>query len=465
MSAHGRAADDQGVTHVPSPRAARVLVALGLAGFAAAVVGLWRGAPLVSCWFYVAAWWSYIVAADGVVHLRTGRSILLGRASTFALLAAWSAFFWLVFELVNLRLENWYYVGIPGTLIEKRVGAFVSFATVLPGVFETADLLRAFGVFERARCRPWRITQGLRVALVVVGVAFLVLPLAFPRYAYPLIWGATALIAEPILSRFGQRGLLASFERGDPRPALRLLAAGFVTGGLWESWNFHAEAKWIYTVPFFEETKLFEMPILGFLGFPPFALECWSFASVLVALGLVPEWEDEPTDLAAAPTATASRFRPLRAWIAVCLSVAACVPMIDAMLARTVRSEMAWIDDVPDLTPTARRTLIEHDVTTVRRWQRARATHTAPDLSRVATREQIERWERAVDLMSVKGLAHRGRVWLEQVGIVDVEALARAGDVELLERFRTSPGGPAPFPTGPEVRVWIRGARAALADR
>ena len=32
--------------------------------------------------------------------------------------------------------------------------------------------------------------------------------------------------------------------------------------------------KWIYTVPIFGDIKIFEMPVLGYFGFPPFALEC-----------------------------------------------------------------------------------------------------------------------------------------------------------------------------------------------
>jgi len=44
---------------------------------------------------------------------------------------------------------------------------------------------------------------------------------------------------------------------------------------LWEFWNYWALTKWTYTVPFFGNVKIFEMPVLGFLGFPPFAVECW----------------------------------------------------------------------------------------------------------------------------------------------------------------------------------------------
>src|SRR2546430_11193161 len=59
------------------------------------------------------------------------------------------------------------------------------------------------------------------------------------------------------------------------------MAAGLFAGVLWESFNAASRAKWIYTVPFLEHVKLFEMPPIGFLGFPFFALEVWSLYHVL----------------------------------------------------------------------------------------------------------------------------------------------------------------------------------------
>jgi len=56
---------------------------------------------------------------------------------------------------------------------------------------------------------------------------------------------------------------------------LRLLIAGMICGMLWEFWNFWAGSKLIYSVPQLWFLKLFEMPFLGFFGFPPFALECY----------------------------------------------------------------------------------------------------------------------------------------------------------------------------------------------
>ncbi len=47
-------------------------------------------------------------------------------------------------------------------------------------------------------------------------------------------------------------------------------------GVLWEFWNYWATTKWTYTVPYAGNVKIFEMPVLGYLGFPPFALECYA---------------------------------------------------------------------------------------------------------------------------------------------------------------------------------------------
>jgi len=69
---------------------------------------------------------------------------------------------------------------------------------------------------------------------------------------------------------------LREWKEGNLGRCYRLLASGLIAGLLWEFWNFWAVARWSYTVPFVGELKVFEMPILGFLGFPTFALEAFA---------------------------------------------------------------------------------------------------------------------------------------------------------------------------------------------
>ena len=47
-------------------------------------------------------------------------------------------------------------------------------------------------------------------------------------------------------------------------------------GFLWEFWNYYAIPKWTYDIPFVGFFKIFEMPILGYLGYLPFALELYA---------------------------------------------------------------------------------------------------------------------------------------------------------------------------------------------
>ena len=57
---------------------------------------------------------------------------------------------------------------------------------------------------------------------------------------------------------------------------LSLLLAGIIMGFFWEFWNYWAVPKWTYDVPFVGFFKIFEMPILGYLGYFPFAFELYA---------------------------------------------------------------------------------------------------------------------------------------------------------------------------------------------
>jgi len=49
-------------------------------------------------------------------------------------------------------------------------------------------------------------------------------------------------------------------------------------GFFWEFWNYLSPfVKWKYNVPYVGFLKIFEMPILGYFGYLPFALEIYAF--------------------------------------------------------------------------------------------------------------------------------------------------------------------------------------------
>jgi hypothetical protein len=187
---------------------------------------------------------------------------------------------WLVFEAYNLRLANWAYLGVPAAPLARTLGYAWSFATIFPGIFQTADLLAAYGVFGRWAWRPFRWTPAQLALSVVAGLALVTIPLALPprigAYLFGAVWLGFIFLLEPINYRLGAPSIFRDLEAGRPARLWQLLAAGLICGLLWEFWNYWAAAKWIYIFPMFQNLKLFEMPLPGFLGFPPFALECFA---------------------------------------------------------------------------------------------------------------------------------------------------------------------------------------------
>ena len=238
-----------------------------------------QGIEPVSTYFYAFAWWTYIVFLSAVNHLRAKNSLLLDNPREFLWIFLFSTPVWLFFELYNFRLNNWEYVGIPIETYVRWPGYIISFGTVLPGLFETETLLKNLGIAREVRGRPVQVTRGLVNRLIVAGALMMLMPLWQPAFFFPMVWLGCILLLDPLLYRHDEphASFLSQFGQGDYAFTLRLLLAAMVCGGLWEFWNFWASAKWVYTIPYLGFLKVFEMPLLGFLGFPPFALECYLF--------------------------------------------------------------------------------------------------------------------------------------------------------------------------------------------
>lgn len=225
-------------------------------------------------WYYVFSWWSYIFSAEAYLHLKGQEASLFASPARFLLQLPLSVTIWLVFELFNFRLQNWHYVNVPASLPVRWIGYAVSYATVLPGLRVTALLVGRSGFLGRLRWHPLPLgTEGRRWVLAA-GLGCLVLPLVWPGVFFPLVWLAFIGILLPLHRCPESVRLAKSIQAGKPGAWLEILLAGMICGLLWELWNFWAGAKWVYTVPWVGRLKLFEMPVLGFLGFPPFAVEC-----------------------------------------------------------------------------------------------------------------------------------------------------------------------------------------------
>ncbi len=241
---------------------------------------------------YLFAWYGLILFLDGLLYWRWNDGLILKRPREFAVLLFWSAILWFFIEVWNLRLQDWYYVGVPPEGLWSHVEAYLDFATVLPGMFLVYRLLCHLKIPGRVKTE-FVLKGWVHKASLMVGSFMLILPLVFPDYFFPLVWGAFALFLEPICARFNARSLLMDGKKGEWTTFVRLLLAGIICGGYWELCNFWSLEKWIYTVPFFSEGKFFEMPYLGFLGFPPFCVECFVIINALYLLRGGRHWDPD----------------------------------------------------------------------------------------------------------------------------------------------------------------------------
>ena len=198
---------------------------LGLTGaglFGTAVWGLARDVEPFATWFFSFAWWSYIILADAVIFARQGNSLLMDRLPELPKLAVASVTCWLVFEVINFSLGNWHYLGVPPARLPRWLGYAVAFATVLPGVFQTRDLLAAFGFFARSRGPGREPGTAWMPPSTIAGLVLLVLPFLWPRYFFPLALGGFHLPPGSFLLSGGRKIALGRLA---PRPAAGAVSA------------------------------------------------------------------------------------------------------------------------------------------------------------------------------------------------------------------------------------------------
>ncbi|TAN38731.1 MAG: hypothetical protein EPN23_01680 [Verrucomicrobia bacterium] len=267
-------------------------------GWAGLVLGLgaWALAWTRFAWFapwqryiFTPQWLGYILVVNGLTYRRTGGCLLTHLPLFFALLFPLSAAFWWFFEWLNRFAQNWFYVDLgPLSAGEYVLFATLPFATVLPAVLSTAELLETAPKSAAGLDRfvALKIAKPKRVAAVAfaVGLFGLALMGVWPAFLFPLLWLAplAALTAARVFQ--GQETIFQGLEKGDWRRIYRLAVAGLICGFFWECWNYFSLAKWIYDVPWVGRAKLFEMPVLGYAGYLPFGWTCAALGDWLAEL-------------------------------------------------------------------------------------------------------------------------------------------------------------------------------------
>jgi hypothetical protein len=261
----------------------------GWLGVVLALVGWllnWTLLGLRTQWVFFPMWAGYCLAVDAIVRRRTGTSLLARSRGSFLGLFAVSAPIWWIFEALNIRTQNWVYLGAENfTPLQYAFWTTLAFTTVVPAVFGTAELVASFGFLQRLRRGP-RIGTDRRTTALFFGAGWVMLGLmlVWPAIFFPFAWICLYFILEPVNIWLGNRSLAERTREGDWRPVLALWLGVLLTAFFWEMWNSRSYPKWTYQVAWGNWLHVFEMPLLGYGGYLPFSLELFAIYHFLRGL-------------------------------------------------------------------------------------------------------------------------------------------------------------------------------------
>jgi hypothetical protein len=347
-----------------------------------------RYEPLIN-FFFVTSWWSYIILIDTYLSARSGKYFFLNQ--NLPAMVAISCGFWCFFELANLHLDNWFYVNIPYNAAMRYAGYFFAYGSVIPAICLTTIAVEP--LFPAFKTGPL-VIRNYSTRAITTGFILFALAMLLPRFLFGLMWVFGIFVIDGINYRARYRSFMADLEKGNPGRLLAVLAAGFICGIIWEGWNSLSPVRWIYTVPFLENVKIFEMPVVGYIGFPVFAVETIAFFDLLQGL-----W----------------RTRYARV-VTVCVSLLLSGISFVLIDRYTVFSYTTPVENMSFLT-----------VQSKERLQTSGAkTNLSIDPEKITTAEAA-----SMQLINLKGLGHENYLKLQKHGIVNIKDFKAISDREL----------------------------------
>jgi hypothetical protein len=270
---------------------------IGLFSWVATTVLLWgkfSQPRWIIEWALLPLWWGFILFIDGIVYKRSGgESLVNDEPAELISMAVISISGWFLFDYLNFYINlNWYY---PDAGLLKHdyflLYALFGSACFIPMAFEWYYLLRTFNFLNR--CYKYgpvcKFPGWLRIGLIIASFVCLGLAPFFPDHLFWVVWLGPLIILSIVIDFLGIWTPFASIkERGDWTALLVIAPAFLIQGFILECWNYFSAfhlpdgsiktynpAYWIYTIPWIIKIRIFEMPILGYLGYIPFSIFCW----------------------------------------------------------------------------------------------------------------------------------------------------------------------------------------------
>lgn len=303
------------ITFVPKTRLPRWFW-IGLLMWGSAIVcfifRLERPKLLVN-WADIPLFWGFTLMIDGWVYIRSGGKSLIAQFPRSVVGIGVSAVLgWMIFEyLNNFVLESWYYPFadiIPQD--EFVIYAVIGSSGLIPPAIEIYTLLRTFPnlLVKYSQGPAITLPKWSLYIILAVSIISLFLPPFFPDYMFPALWYAPLMLISVVLTFCGIWTPFTPVKSGDYSYVMLLSFSYVILGFCLEGFNFISgthtlsppdscgvirnmvdhttnSSYWIYSIPFCNKYHIFEMPVLGYLGYFPFGLYCavwWIlFASIL----------------------------------------------------------------------------------------------------------------------------------------------------------------------------------------
>jgi hypothetical protein len=244
-------------------------------------------------WSDVPIFWGLVLVIDGWTYKRNGgKSIISERPQEIIGIGVASAMGWMLFEYLNFFVDdNWYYPF--GNIIDREqflLYAIIISTGLLPLSFVFYELFKSMRVFKNrfSEGPKFILPENLKFPLIIVCLASLLGAGLFPDAMFFSLWLTPAMLIGLVLDKIGVWTPFRSIGKGNWNPVLVFALTYLAAGLCLECENYfsgihlgrevtftQAPAYWQYNLPYVNDYHLFEMPVLGFLGYMPFSLYCW----------------------------------------------------------------------------------------------------------------------------------------------------------------------------------------------
>jgi hypothetical protein len=270
--------------------------------------GLHVSHPLwLNDWSLLPLWWGFILVMDGLVyHRNEGRSLFATATTELIAMGVLSISGWLIFEYFNFFIRlNWYYP-LAGLISHDKflIYAVLGSSAFIPMAFEWYQFLCTFpGLAVKYKFGPkvqW--SANLRIGIMIVAFAGLVASAFFPDQLFFVVWLSPMIIMTIGLGLLGIWTPFTSIKKNGDWSFLLVFAPTFlfqgffVEGANWLSVPHDSSGLihgynpgyWTYVIPYVNQLHIFEMPLLGYLGYLPFSVYCWIWFIAMAFLMDIP---------------------------------------------------------------------------------------------------------------------------------------------------------------------------------